>query len=59
MTNFKRLDGERTTVEIHKLNIVKSLCDEQKITLKDYINALIKRDMMRQGEDFSIKYFKE
>lgn len=59
MARFKRIDGEKLTVEIYKLNIIKAKCAENNETVKDYINRLIKRDMMSAREEFSVKYFKE
>jgi hypothetical protein len=59
MARFKRIDGEKLTVEIYKLNIIKAKCAENNETVKDYLNRLIKRDMLSAREEFSIKYFKE
>ena len=59
MARFKRIDGEKLTVEIYKLNIIKAKCAENNETVKDYLNRLIKRDMMSAREEFSVKYFKE
>ena len=59
MARFKRLDGDELTVEIYKLNLIKSMCAENKETVKEYINRLIKRDMLSARDEFSIKYFKE
>ena len=48
MSRIKRINGEKTSVEIYKMNIVKELC---------YIT---KEDIMRSNNEyFSIRYFKE
>jgi hypothetical protein len=59
MSRFKRLDGERLTVEIHKLDVVKQRCILNNETYKEYINRLIYQDMLKADEYLSIKYFKE
>jgi len=59
MSRFKKLEGDKLTVEIHKLIVVKERCIGNKETVKDYLNRLIHQDMMRAGEYFSIRYFKE
>jgi len=59
MSRFKKLEGDKLTVEIHKLIVVKERCIGNKETVKDYLNRLVRQDMMRAGEYFSIRYFKE
>ena len=60
MSRIKRINGEKTSVEIYKMNIVKELCYINKETLKEYLNRLIKEDIMRSNNEyFSIRYFKE
>lgn len=59
MPRFKKLEGDKLTVEIHKLTVVKERCAGNKETVKDYLNRLVRQDMMRAGEYFSIRYFKE
>ncbi len=60
MSRIKRIYGEKTSVEIYKMDIVKELCHENKETLKEYLNRLIKEDIMRSNSEyFSIRYFKE
>jgi hypothetical protein len=58
MPRFKKLQGEKLTVEIHKLDVVKEKCLRNKETVKDYLNRLVREDMMRSGEHFSNRYFK-
>jgi len=58
MPRFKKLQGEKLTVEIHKLDVVKEKCLRNKETVKDYLNRLVREDMMRAGEFFSNRYFK-
>jgi|APFre7841882630_1041343.scaffolds.fasta_scaffold00435_7 hypothetical protein len=58
MARIKRSSGPKTSIEIVKKDVVDELCVMRKKTLKDYINDLIKEDMMRQGEYFSNRYFK-
>ena len=42
------------------MDIIKELCYKNKETLKEYLNRLIKEDIMRSNNEyFSIKYFKE
>jgi hypothetical protein len=59
MAKFKKLDGYRVTVEIHRLEVVKEKCILEGMTLKDYINDLIYQDMLKSSEYLSIKYFKQ
>ena len=60
MSRIKRIYGEKTSVEIYKMDIIKELCYKNKETLKEYLNRLIKEDIMRSNNEyFSIKYFKE
>lgn len=59
MARFKKLDGEKVTVEIHKLDVVKQRCVGNKESLKDYLNRLIHDDMMKASEYICVKYFKE
>jgi len=59
MARFKTLDGERLTVEIHKLDVVKEQCIRNHETLKQYINRLIREDMLKANELISIRYFKD
>lgn len=59
MPRHKTLEGEKLTVEIHKLDVVKERCVRSKETLKDYLNRLVRQDMMKAGEYFSNRYFKE
>lgn len=59
MPRFKTLEGERLTVEVHKLDVVREHCVLNKESLKDYINRLIRQDMLRAEERISIRYFKE
>jgi len=50
--------GTKTSVEIEKFDVVKELCGATRESLKDYINRLIREDMMRKSEYFSNRYFK-
>lgn len=59
MARRKDVEGEKTSVEIVKLDVVKELCAARRMSLKEYLNFLIKEDIMRQGEYFSNRYFKE
>ena len=56
---YKALEGDRVTVEIHKLDVVKELCIRNHETLKSYLNRLIYQDMLQAEERLSIMYFKE
>ena len=58
MARLKRSFGEKTSVEILKIDVVKEKCISTHETLKDYINRLIREDMLRSEERLSIKYFK-
>jgi len=39
--------------------VVKERCLRDHMTLKQYINGLVRQDMMRADERISIRYFKE
>lgn len=58
MPRLKRTTGEKTSIEIVKMDVVKEKCIFTKETLKDYINRLIRDDIMKSDERLSIKYFK-
>lgn len=58
MPRHKTLDGEKLTVEIHKLSVVKERCLRDDETVKSYINRLIRQDMKHASEHISNRYFK-
>jgi len=51
------INATRTTIEIENKNVVAMLCAALNMSIKDYINRLIREDMMRRGEHFSNLYF--
>lgn len=59
MPRRKLSEGEKTSVEIVRMDLVKEKLTRTKESLKDYLNRLIREDMMRADEDLSIRYFKE
>jgi predicted DNA-binding antitoxin AbrB/MazE fold protein len=59
MPKRKLTEGEKTSVEIIRMDLVKEKLARTGKSLKDYINGLIEQDMMRSDEDLSIRYFKE
>jgi len=59
MPRHKLTEGEKTSVEIIRMDIVKEKLARIGESLKDYLNRLIREDMMRSDEDLSIRYFKE
>ncbi len=59
MPKRKLIEGEKTSVEIVRMDLVKEKLMRTKESLKDYLNRLIREDMMRADEDISIRYFKE
>lgn len=59
MPRQKLTEGDKTSVEIVRMDLVKEKLGRTKESLKDYINRLIREDMMRSDEDLSIRYFKE
>lgn len=58
MPRLKRTEGDKTSVEIIKIDVVKKKLISTKETLKEYINRLIRNDMMNAEESISIEYFK-
>ncbi|MFH0903753.1 MAG: hypothetical protein V1854_01010 [Methanobacteriota archaeon] len=59
MPRRKLTEGEKTSVEIIRMDLVKEKLARTRESLKDYLNRLIREDMMRSDEDLSIRYFKE
>jgi len=59
MPRQKLTEGEKTSVEIIRMDLVKEKLARTGESLKDYLNRLIREDMMRSDEDLSIRYFKE
>lgn len=59
MSKRKFSEGEKTSVEIIRMDIVKEKLARTGESLKDYLNRLVREDMMRSDEDLSIRYFKE
>ena len=59
MPRQKLTEGEKTSVEIVRMDLVKEKLARAGESLKDYLNRLIREDMMRSDEDLSIRYFKE
>lgn len=59
MPRRKLSEGEKTSVEIIRMDLVKEKLARTGESLKDYLNRLIREDMMRSDEDLSIRYFKE
>lgn len=59
MPKIKLTEGEKTSVEIVRMDLVKEKLARARESLKDYLNRLIREDMMRSDEDLSIRYFKE
>ena len=59
MPKQKLTEGEKTSVEIIRMDLVKEKLARTGESLKDYLNRLIREDMMRADEDLSIRYFKE
>lgn len=59
MPRLKLTEGEKTSVEIIRMDLVKEKLARTGESLKDYLNRLIREDMMRSDEDLSIRYFKE
>jgi len=59
MPRQKLTEGEKTSVEIVRMDLVKEKLARTGESLKDYLNRLIREDMMRSDEDLSIRYFKE
>ena len=59
MPKQKLTEGEKTSVEIVRMDLVKEKLARTGESLKDYLNRLIREDMMRSDEDLSIRYFKE
>lgn len=51
---------KKVTVEIEKYKLIKEYCAHREISIKDYLNDLIKNDIIvNGGEYFSNRYFKE
>jgi hypothetical protein len=49
----------KATLEIYKYNLIKEYCARHDMSVKDYINDLIKNDIIiNGGEYFSNRYFK-
>jgi predicted DNA-binding antitoxin AbrB/MazE fold protein len=59
MPKRKLTEGEKTSVEIIRMDLVKEKLARTGESLKDYLNRLIREDMMCADEDLSIRYFKE
>ena len=59
MPKRKLIEGEKTSVEIIRMDLVKEKLARTGESLKDYLNRLIREDMMCSDEDLSIRYFKE
>ncbi len=59
MPKRKLSEGKKTSVEIVRMDLVKETLARTGESLKDYLNRLIREDMMRADEDISIRYFKE
>jgi len=59
MPRQKLTEGEKTSVEIIRMDLVKDKLARTGESLKSYLNRLIREDMMRSDEDLSIRYFKE
>jgi len=59
MPKRKLTEGEKTSVEIVRMDLVKEKLARTGESLKSYLNRLIREDMMRSDEDLSIRYFKE
>ncbi len=59
MPRQKLTEGEKTSVEIIRMDLVKEKLARTGESLKDYLNRLIREDMMCSDEDISIRYFKE
>ncbi len=59
MPKRKLAEGEKTSVEIIRMDLVKEKLARTGESLKDYLNRLVREDMMRSDEDLSIRYFKE
>ena len=59
MPRQKLTEGEKTSVEIIRMDLVKEKLARTGESLKDYLNRLIREDMMCSDEDLSIRYFKE
>ncbi|MFH0904502.1 MAG: hypothetical protein V1854_04860 [Methanobacteriota archaeon] len=59
MPRRKLSEGEKTSVEIIRMDLVKEKLARTGESLKDYLNRLIREDMIRSDEDLSIRYFKE
>ena len=59
MPKRKLSEGEKTSVEIVRMDLVKEKLVRTGESLKSYLNRLIREDMMRADEDLSIRYFKE
>ncbi len=58
MPKIKKYQGEKTSVELLKIGVVREKLVRTGMKMKDYINSLIREDMMRSGEYFSNLYFK-
>lgn len=58
MPRRKLTEGEKTSVEIIRMDLVKEKLARTGESLKNYLNRLIREDMMRSDEDLSIRYFK-
>jgi len=52
-------NSKPTVVEIEKHDVVKAFCANRGITMRAYVNHLIKDDIIRHGDvNTSISYFK-
>lgn len=57
--NGKDKSTRKVTVEIDKYQLIKEYCAKYDLSVKDYINNLIKNDIIvNGGEYFSNRYFK-
>ena len=56
---MKGVGTKYTTIEIEKFSVVKAYCAAKGITVRRYVNHLIKDDIMRNSDvQTSIRYFK-
>ena len=52
-------ESKTTTVEIEKFSVVKELCANHNITLRQFINMLIREYIRINGSEyFNLRYFK-
>ena len=59
-SNIESSSNNTTTVEIEKFAVVKELCANQGISLRDFLNMLIKEYVRVNGtEYFNLRYFKD